>query len=445
MPRRATGPKYYPSRGDYYVTFQGKQHCLARGPLCPECAEREKAGSLPTCTECKTIRYAADLRFAELVHMAEVDRAEDNALVFALCNRYLKRVKERRKPKTYALCERYLNSFSAEYGHLKVKQLKGVHVEDWLAKMAKPRTVVTPRGERIRRWGPSTQRMAYQVVQAMLNWCAKKGLISKNPVAGAVECPAAVSRTKESLISPEQHQRLIERLLAWPAPRFKKDKGYVAYWGGKRIVLAYGKADSPQLQALAKARLAEIQAKERRCFDPYITLLRLLEHTGARPGELYNAEAKHWNPELGAFVYPRCDEPEKEEGFTHKTARKKKERTVYVGDPDLRAEVERLCAKFPKGPILRNSFGKPWTDKAVLERWRRLRKALKLPASITPYSYRHTSITNMLLAGHPAALVAEVHGTSVDMIARFYGHLDGHKQAMAAFWARAKATPPAAG
>jgi integrase len=445
MPRRATGPRYYPSRGDYYVTFQGKQHCLAHGPLCAACAQREKSGSMPTCTECKKIRSAADLRFAELIHLAEVERAEDNGLVFALCNRYLKRVKERRKSKTYELSARFLNSFALDYGHLKVKQLKGVHVEDWLAKMARPRQVATNQGERTCRWGPSTQRMGYQVIQAMLNWSARKGLISKNPVAGAVECPAAVSRTKESLITPEQHQKVIGHLLAWPQPRFRKDRGYVAYWHGKRVALAYGKEESPELLARAEARLAEVRANDRKCFDPFVTLLRLLEHTGARPGELYHAEAKHWNAELGAFVYPKCDEPEKEEGFTHKTARKKKERTVFIGEAALRVEVERLCAQFPKGPVLRNSFGQPWTDKAVLERWRRLRESLGLPDTITPYSYRHTSITNMILAGHPAALVAEVHGTSVDMITRFYGHLDGHKQAMAAFWAKAKATPPAGG
>src|ERR1700733_2280545 len=134
MARRATGPRYYPSRGDYYVTFQGKQHCLAHGPLCDKCVEREKIGCLPTCTECKKIRYNADLRFAEMVHLAEVDKAQDNALVFALCNRYLKRVEEKRKPKTFILAKRYLNSFGTEYGHLPVKQVKGVHVEDWLTK-----------------------------------------------------------------------------------------------------------------------------------------------------------------------------------------------------------------------------------------------------------------------------------------------------------------------
>ena len=438
MPRRATGPKYYPSRGDYYVTYQGKQHCLARGPLCSKCAEREKLGSLPTCTECKKIRYAADLRFAELVHLSEVEKAEDNALLFALCDAYLKRVQEKRKPKTYGLAARYLASFSDEYGHLKVKQLKGVHVEDWLAKMALPRTVQTPQGERVCKWGPSTRRMAHQVVQAMLNWCVKKGLITRNPVAGAVECPPAVSRTKDSLITPEQHRTLIGHLRGLPKPRFKKDKGYVVNWHRKRIVVAYGQKDSPELLARARARLAEIQTGGN-CLDPFITLLQLLEHTGARPGELYHAEAKHWNTEVGAFVYLPCDEPEKEEGFTHKTARKKKERTVYIADPALRAEVEKLCVTFPQGPILRNYYGEPWTDKAVLERWRKLREALGLPRAITPYSYRHTSITNMIVAGHPAALVAEVHGTSVDMITRFYGHLDGHKQAMAAFWAKAKA------
>jgi hypothetical protein len=34
MPRKATRPRYYPSRNAYFVCFQGKQHRLAEGPLC---------------------------------------------------------------------------------------------------------------------------------------------------------------------------------------------------------------------------------------------------------------------------------------------------------------------------------------------------------------------------------------------------------------------------
>lgn len=126
MPRRATGPCYYPSRSAYYVWLQGTQHRLAVGPICAKCEQREQDGALPTCVGCKKVRLAADLRFAELVHLAEVDRAEDNALVFAVINRYLKWVKENRKKRTYQRAVYFLGRFSDECGHLKIKQLKPV-------------------------------------------------------------------------------------------------------------------------------------------------------------------------------------------------------------------------------------------------------------------------------------------------------------------------------
>ena len=37
-------------------------------------------------------------------------------------------------------------------------------------------------------------------------------------------------------------------------------------------------------------------------------------------------------------------------------------------------------------------------------------------------------------------MIAETHGTSVEMLSKHYGHLDGHAGAMAEFWAKAKAT-----
>ena len=47
-------------------------------------------------------------------------------------------------------------------------------------------------------------------------------------------------------------------------------------------------------------------------------------------------------------------EPEKEDGFTHKTARKGKDRVIFVSDPQLLEIVVFLCKKYPAGPILRN-------------------------------------------------------------------------------------------
>src|SRR5689334_2853543 len=94
--RRATHPRYYPSRQGYYVCYQGKQHCLAAGALCFDCLAREREGALPKCPACSQLRYKADLRFAEIVHLAESERAEDNSLLFAVCNRYIRWVKDHR-------------------------------------------------------------------------------------------------------------------------------------------------------------------------------------------------------------------------------------------------------------------------------------------------------------------------------------------------------------
>ena len=440
MPRRATGPRYYPSRSAYYVWLQGKQHPLADGPICAKCEQREKQGALPTCVGCKKIRYAADLRFAELVSLAEVDHAEDNALVFALINRYLKWVEGHRKTRTYERAVYFLGSFSEECGHLKVKQLKPIHVDDWLARMATPRTVETPKGIRKRGWGKSSRRMAIDVVQACLNWCKKKRLISKNPIAEGIERPGVVSRTKESLIDQKDHQAMLTALEAKYQPRYYPSKGgYHVLFRNRPIMLAKG-AENEQTLKEAHVKLGAL-VPELGIWEPFAVLLRLLEHTGCRPGELYNATADDWDEALGGFVFPADAEPEKQEGFTHKTARKGKDRVVFVSDPDLRVIVAFFRKKYPAGPILRNLLGEPWTDSAVHWRMDTLKETLKMNPKITPYSYRHTSITNMLLAGQPPALVAEGHGTSVQMIQRHYSHLDGHKKAMATFWAQAKARP----
>jgi integrase len=287
--------------------------------------------------------------------------------------------------------------------------------------------------------------MAIDVVNACLNWAKRKELISRNPVAGGVDKPGAVSRTKESLIAAADHRRMVAAQEGKYQPRYYPSKqAYHVLFRNRPILLAKGPEGDPATLAAAHARLAELR-REEGIWEPFAVLLRLLEHTGARPGELYNASADKWDRGLGAFVYKADDEPEKQGRFTHKTARKGKDRLVFVSDPALREVIEFLCGKHPEGPILRNAVGEPWTDGAVHWRFGELKKRFGLRREVTPYSYRHTSITNMLVDGQPPALVAEVHGTSLQMIQRHYGHLDGHTQAMAAFWAKAKAATPAGG
>ena len=68
-----------------------------------------------------------------------------------------------------------------------------------------------------------------------------------------------------------------------------------------------------------------------------------------------------------------------------------------------------------------------------------MKEKLGLNPAITPYSYRHTSITNMIVGDKVEwGLIAELHGTSLQMLQRHYKHLDGHRKSIAEVWAMAK-------
>jgi integrase len=278
------------------------------------------------------------------------------------------------------------------------------------------------------------------IITTCFNWAKKKQLISKNPIAGGVvDRPPPVHRNKDSLITADEHRRMVDA--SEYRPRYYPSKGGYCLWAkGACAMLAKGPQADPAVLALAIARMDGVK-KELGVIEPFAFLLRVLSHTGARPGELLNATASDWNPRLGAFVHEAKDEPEKERGFTHKTARKGKDRFVFVSDPELRDAIEELRLEYPEGPIFRNLYRRPWSASAVCARFDALKKKLGLNPHITCYSYRHTSITNMMLKGLSWGLIAETHGTSIEMLSKYYGHLDGHAGAMADFWAMAKATP----
>lgn len=59
-------------------------------------------------------------------------------------------------------------------------------------------------------------------------------------------------------------------------------------------------------------------------------------------------------------------------------------------------------------------------------------KAAGLPAGATAYTLRHAGITDLVSAGLPILTIAQISGTSVEMIERHYGHLakDGAVEAL---------------
>ena len=48
---------------------------------------------------------------------------------------------------------------------------------------------------------------------------------------------------------------------------------------------------------------------------------------------------------------------------------------------------------------------------------------LLLPANVTAYTLRHSVITDLVATGLPLLTVAQISGTSAEMIERHYGHL----------------------
>ncbi len=79
--------------------------------------------------------------------------------------------------------------------------------------------------------------------------------------------------------------------------------------------------------------------------------------------------------------------------------------------------------KLPGAPLFMRANGKAW-DK---DSWKRpiatAVTAAGLPAHATAYTLRHSTITDLVSAGLPLLTIAQISGTSAEMIERNYGHL----------------------
>jgi integrase len=164
MPRRPTGPRFYPSRGAYFVTINRHTHNLGSD-------ERE-----------------AIRRYHALMLLCGDGPAPT---VTALIDRYLAWLARNREPDTYRTTRTQLNTFIALFPALTVAQLKRHHVEEWLSS---------------RTWASGSCSLAVGRLLATLNWSVDQGLIDRNPIRGTKKPP---TRARVTLISLEQHEYLV--------------------------------------------------------------------------------------------------------------------------------------------------------------------------------------------------------------------------------------------
>lgn len=94
----------------------------------------------------------------------------------------------------------------------------------------------------------------------------------------------------------------------------------------------------------------------------------------------------------------------------------------------LPQEAAKLLAnqaknKLPGAALLMRANGKAWNKDSWKQPIAAAVAAAGLPGDATAYTLRHSTITDLVSAGLPLLTIAQISGTSAEMIERHYGHL----------------------
>ncbi|WP_341632093.1 tyrosine-type recombinase/integrase [Sphingomonas agri] len=79
--------------------------------------------------------------------------------------------------------------------------------------------------------------------------------------------------------------------------------------------------------------------------------------------------------------------------------------------------------KLPAATLFTRANGKAWDKETWNDAIGKAATAAKLPPNVTAYTLRHSTITDLVTAGLPLLTIAQISGTSAEMIERHYGHL----------------------
>jgi integrase len=79
--------------------------------------------------------------------------------------------------------------------------------------------------------------------------------------------------------------------------------------------------------------------------------------------------------------------------------------------------------KLPSAALLMRANGKAWNKDSWKQPIAAAVAAAQLPSDATAYTLRHSTITDLVSAGLPLLTIAQISGTSAEMIERHYGHL----------------------
>ena len=100
-----------------------------------------------------------------------------------------------------------------------------------------------------------------------------------------------------------------------------------------------------------------------------------------------------------------------------------KPRRIQVPTETANLLAAQAKNKLPGAPLFMRANGKAWDKNSWKLPIAAAVSAAKLPREATAYTLRHSTITDLVSAGLPLLTIAQISGTSAEMIERHYGHL----------------------
>jgi integrase/recombinase XerC len=163
----------------------------------------------------------------------------------------------------------------------------------------------------------------------------------------------------------------------------------------------------PPMQARAPAKPIELsRLVEGILSEEFREFVALAVETGCRPGELRALEAR------------RIDWKSRKAVVTGKRG----ERTVFLS-PVAVAILRRWAKRYPDGPVMRNTRGEPWSERAIQDQFQRAGE--RVGVHVVPYHTRGIFASLALRRGVDAVLVAKLMGhTDVKMLMKHYADVE---------------------
>ncbi|HET7577107.1 MAG TPA: tyrosine-type recombinase/integrase [Sphingomicrobium sp.] len=98
-------------------------------------------------------------------------------------------------------------------------------------------------------------------------------------------------------------------------------------------------------------------------------------------------------------------------------------RRIMVPEATARLFEEAAKNKRASDPLFTRSNGTAWDKNSWKVPIAAAARAAKLPSNVTAYTLRHSTITDLVGSGLPLLTIAQISGTSAEMIEKHYGHL----------------------